>query len=293
MRVTVLGLIVGLSVAACGGDTKDPATIADAVADAAVVPDVPAPGDTAVEDMAVEDTAVEDTAAEDTAVEDTAIEDVADSSGCTPIGDEDGGGPPLPCLVDCDPAKEVARECVNGSWKCPAGSKFDCPPVQDCAATSESTLKGATIVITATDCTFTQGEAAAGVEIGYSVEIAEDLQDIISKPTDAGGCDQPGPSGLRVSEKLEGGEQSYCLCDVGLCMPPEQKGVTIKKGSYPASFKWDGVNWFGPSDFNNPKGPPFPPGTYTLTLRSTGSTDVPGVPIPFEIKATATVTILP
>jgi len=33
-----------------------------------------------------------------------------------------------------------------------------------------------------------------------------------------------------------------------------------------------GVNWTGPSDTGNPKGAPFPPGDYTLTVSTTPGT---------------------
>ena len=46
----------------------------------------------------------------------------------------------------------------------------------------------------------------------------------------------------------------------------------MPKGTYPRTFTWDGVNWRGPSDTGNPKGPPFPPGDYTLTIAATPGT---------------------
>src|SRR6185503_6625777 len=84
-------------------------------------------------------------------------------------------------------------------------------------------------------------------------------------------CGTPGPSGLYTFEKLSGDGQSYCLCDGGKCAPPTNVPITLKAGTYPSSFTWDGKNWSGPSDFGNPKGPPFPAGSYTLDVSATGT----------------------
>jgi len=46
----------------------------------------------------------------------------------------------------------------------------------------------------------------------------------------------------------------------------------LRKGTYARTFTWDGVNWTGPSDTGNPKGAPFPPGDYTLTVSTTPGT---------------------
>jgi len=47
--------------------------------------------------------------------------------------------------------------------------------------------------------------------------------------------------------------------------------VTIKKGTYHATFTWDGKNWSGPSDTGNPKGAAFPTGDYHLDVSAIGS----------------------
>jgi hypothetical protein len=46
--------------------------------------------------------------------------------------------------------------------------------------------------------------------------------------------------------------------------------TTLHQGVYHASFNWDGVNWSGPSDTSNPKGAPFPAGSYRLDITATG-----------------------
>ena len=65
-------------------------------------------------------------------------------------------------------------------------------------------------------------------------------------------------------------------------------GGTVKKGTYTHSFTWDGRNWNGPSDTGQPKGPAFPPGTYTLTVTVHGKVilDAAGQKAPYQIART-------
>ena len=158
------------------------------------------------------------------------------------------------------------------------------------APTSSSTLSNVTIaVVQATQCLFTLAEAAAGIEIPYAIYIDKDIPDVVVKTGGGGSCAQPGESGLIVFEQLDGGEQSYCICDAGKCAPPAEVPVTLKAGTYLGKFAWDGKNWFGPSDFGNPKGPPFPAGKYTLHLTAIGTASGQD----FEVKATLPVTLVP
>lgn len=115
---------------------------------------------------------------------------------------------------------------------------------------------------------FTLAEVKAGVEFEYQVVVTADLMGVTTESINT--CDQPGPSGLFVSERIDGGDQAYCLCDQGKCPNPVEPPFVLKAGAYPDGLPWDGVNWNGPSDFNNPKGPPFPPGLYTVTARAIG-----------------------
>ncbi|HLT36413.1 MAG TPA: hypothetical protein VK034_09005, partial [Enhygromyxa sp.] len=89
-----------------------------------------------------------------------------------------------------------------------------------------------------------------------------------------------GPSGLIVFERLSGDDQQYCLCDSGLCAGPGSSPVTIPAAQTPASFEWNGHNWYGPSDTSNPLGPPFPVGSYVLEVSARGT--VGGAP--FEVR---------
>jgi hypothetical protein len=150
------------------------------------------------------------------------------------------------------------------------------PPAIDavaaaCTPTGASSLAGVTIDFPSPRCTFTLAEAAAGLAIPYRVVVASPVAQVVPAPLDAGGCGQPDASGLIVAGSIGGGTQRYCVCDTGLCPAPDQTPHAVPAGTYPATFTWTGENWSGPSDTNNPKGPPFPPGDYTLLVTTHGT----------------------
>lgn len=136
-------------------------------------------------------------------------------------------------------------------------------------------------------CVFSLAEAAAGISIGYEVVIDADVPDVVAQAQTT--CTGPGPSGLAVFEQISGNGQSYCICDSGLCPPPPDTPKTLKAGTYPGSFEWDGKNWSGPSDTGNPKGPPFPAGSYELLLSAKGTQGT----TPFDVQSTLVVTLVP
>jgi len=169
------------------------------------------------------------------------------------------------------------------------GANVLCEAVPECTTTTTTTLDGVTIQFKAERCTFTLAEAAAGLTIPYQVLVSAAWEGLVPQPQDAGHCDQPGPSGLILFERLSGDDQEYCVCDTGLCMPPDDTPIGLSPGAYPGQFEWDGKNWWGPSDTMNPKGEPFPAGTYTLEVSAKGQRVSP--PGPFEVKATLTITL--
>jgi hypothetical protein len=118
--------------------------------------------------------------------------------------------------------------------------------------------------------TFTLAEVAKGVKFPYRAEVRQDVPGMIPNPQNTGGNKPNDPSGLQPFPVVSGNGQRYCLQDVGLGPPPSQTPRTIKKGKYDYSFSWDGRNWTGPSDFGNPKGKPFPPGTYQFMVSALG-----------------------
>ncbi len=156
-----------------------------------------------------------------------------------------------------------------------------------CDGAGSSNLEGVCIVFPPQQDSFTLAEAKAGVVFKYEVLVLADLANITTEPINI--CDQPGPGGLFVGERVEGNDQSYCLCDQGKCPNPVVPPFVLKAGSYPDSLPWDGVNWNGPSDFNNPKGPPFPPGMYTVKIRAIGQHDGQ----PFEVTGELPITLKP
>jgi hypothetical protein len=60
------------------------------------------------------------------------------------------------------------------------------------------------------------------------------------------------------------------MCDTGLCAGQDVSYTATTIGTHTHNFVWDGQNWFGPSDFGNQPGPPFPPGAYTLRIKAQG-----------------------
>jgi hypothetical protein len=185
----------------------------------------------------------------------------------------------------------------------PQGNDMVClnaiPPQVDaggsCIVGFSSTLYGAALLFDDAPCSYSLADVAAGIEIPYHEQIDTPIGWLHPAPGDAGGCQQPDEAGLIVSYTIAGGGQSYCLCDTGLCAP--QTFITSAAvGNYDHQIAWDGRNWYGPSDTGNPKGAPFPVGTYTVTLTAAGAAE--GVPDQssggaFTMTATRTITITP
>ncbi len=147
------------------------------------------------------------------------------------------------------------------------------PPPEDCTGVGSSTLAGACIFFESAGGSWSLSEAAAGIEIPYTVLVEAEIPGVVNSKQDAGGCGQPGPSGLILFEDLGGDGERYCLCDTGLCADPPQIPVTIPASETSATFAWTGTNWWGPSDTGNPLGEPFPAGTYTLEVSALGAVD--------------------
>jgi hypothetical protein len=120
---------------------------------------------------------------------------------------------------------------------------------------------------------FTLAEVAKGVRFEYRIVVRRDLDGVIPKARDVGGAAGPGPSGVHPFEEISGNGQSYSLRDLGLGWDDDRPRL-IGKGTHVLSFDWDGKNRGGPSDTDNPKGSPFPPGTYTLRVRLAGQANL-------------------
>ena len=169
------------------------------------------------------------------------------------------------------------------------------PPPREgpaCNGAASSTLPGVRLQFPDDKCSYTQAVLAAGIVMKYELVIDADVTGVHPTPADAGRCGMPdAASGLIVGFKLEGQGQQFCRCDVGPC-PGGTFTTTARKGTYAGGIAWDGRNWGGPSDTNNPKGPPFPPGTYTLTVSAGGTREVAGgAPQSFAVSAARFITV--
>jgi hypothetical protein len=159
-----------------------------------------------------------------------------------------------------------------------------------CMVSNDSTLPGVSIAFRApVACQFTLAQAQAGIAIPYDVVVAQDVAGVVPTQQDAGHCGTPGPSGLIVSGSVTGGGQTYCLCDIGFCAPSALPAVTLHAGTYAGTFSWQGRNWGGPSDTNNPMGAPFPTGNYLLLVVATGTHNGVG----FQVNGALSITLTP
>lgn len=161
------------------------------------------------------------------------------------------------------------------------------------AWTAESSLPGVRFDLSGNPPAITLERAARGVAFVYRTIVGEDLESVVAAPLDGGRCDRPDASGLAVLERIEGGGQTYCLCDVGRCAPEEHRGP-LSAGVYEARFPWDGRNWYGPSDTSNPEGDPFPPGAYELRIAAAGTYRASdGSEVPYEVHGTLEFLLVP
>jgi hypothetical protein len=168
---------------------------------------------------------------------------------------------------------------------------------EDCRIPAQSNLDGVTIRFTASPlkCTFTLAEVAAGIDVPYEISIAHDVAATVPG---IHACTSPDASGLAPYESVDGAGQHYGIDDTGLCQPQTQK-VTIKAGTYPHSFHWDGRNWTGPSDFGQPEGAAFPVGAYVLSVDAAGTIGAVsdggdgGTATPYDVVAKMHVQIVP
>lgn len=180
-------------------------------------------------------------------------------------------------VVDSAVAGDAARD----------GASVDAGP---CSGTSltDPVLDGVRLAVRG-PCVFTLAQARAGISVPYDIVVEHAITGVVARPQDGGGCGRAGASGLIPFAELTGGGQRYCLCDTGLCVPPPTTPVTLAAGTTSAQFTWDGVNWTGPSDTGNPKGPAFPAGSYTLRVSATGTVNGSA----FTVAATYPITLVP
>ncbi len=146
-------------------------------------------------------------------------------------------------------------------------------PVFCASQEGSSTLDGVRVVFPEQSCRFTLEEAQAGVRFVYELVVQEDVAGVITEVQEAGGCGSFVTSGLEFGIVVSGAQQRYCLCQIGGCGELLREPMVLAAGVYRGEFVWDGVNWNGGGDAPLPKGPAFPPGFYTLTVRTVGSVE--------------------
>ena len=126
--------------------------------------------------------------------------------------------------------------------------------------------------------TFTQAELADGVSFEWRLVVPQTVDEVYPDNPDPNCC-PVGVGPLRAMEKVEGNSQYYCDCDHGLCEPSgceTPAAMALEAGSTTQTFVWPGVNWTGPSDTNEPYGPAFLRGTYTVRVQAIGQWRPPG-----------------
>lgn len=138
---------------------------------------------------------------------------------------------------------------------------------------------------------FTLAEAAKGIKLPYKIIIERDLADIAPMAFPPSFHEPAGPSGLHPREIISGNNQFYGLIDFGLGFPPKEVVKSLKKGTYTHAFEWDGRNWRGPSDTGQPKGKPFPVGTYEVTVTIRGNVIIDQKKMPYEITRKTKLTL--
>jgi len=160
-----------------------------------------------------------------------------------------------------------------------------------CSPSNTSDFPDVAVEIGMSTCVFTLAEAAAGITVPYSIMIGKDVPNVY--PARQGGCSAAGPSLLYPFAIVDGNGQKYCRCDEGLCPAPGPDPVTLKQGTFPSMFGWDGKNWNGPSDTGSIEGAAFPPGQYSLRVSVTGQYDDAGAKKDFKAQSELVITLVP
>ena len=198
------------------------------------------------------------------------------------------------CAKSCAGDDRAEPTCGMSLWHCPQGTfRTDRYCENECEVdVSNVSLEGVEIRFPGT-CRWAIGKVREGIDIPYEVVVEEEISGIVPTPTDAGSCDRPGDSGLITSVVFQGDDQRWCRCDTGNCPRPQYKPKTLEPGTYRNTVHWEGRNWTGPSDTGNPKGEPFPPGTYEMSVQTRGERAFPdGRRKKFKVEATMEIELI-
>ena len=174
-------------------------------------------------------------------------------------------------------------ELVIGEW-----STTDVQVLNGPVADDESFEQSVKIAFPRGGYSWTLDEVAGGVTLAYDVIVTGTFERVSSTA--------PGSktaTGFCPLDSIRGNGQSYHPHDHGHPGPPEFDGHIVLPGRTRHALPWDRRNWTGPSDFDNPKGPPFPAGTYRMEVVLCGQADTGGGLRPFRIARSTTVTLQP
>lgn len=172
--------------------------------------------------------------------------------------------------------EDIACSQEAGTWPI---SKDPCTP------SNHSDLAGVRIEFDPQPCAFTLAEAQAGISFSYRVIVDNDLPSVNVKTPNGNACFSVDASGLPTKATVTGAGQRYAIDDAGRCAAQSAVAVDLHKGTYTDVFVWTGRNWSGPSDTNNPLGPAFPAGDYTVDVTVNGAD--------FVVWSRLTITLVP
>lgn len=164
------------------------------------------------------------------------------------------------------------------------GCGHEAPADSVCIGTSQSTLPGVSFVFDRQPCERSLGEAVAGFDISYVVDIEAVVPTVAPRSQDSGGCEQPGASGLTVHAQFGDSPHVYCECDTGLCPSDPQPPVDLQPGTFADHVHIQARDWNGPSDTGIEPGEAFPAGNYDVILSATGTVVVEASTWPFTVS---------
>lgn len=230
---------------------------------------------------------------------------------------------PLPAAAEAAPAHGQApavAQAPTASPESPRAPAAEPATANDCNDKIESNLPGASIRVTTKVCSYSAATLSKGVEVAYEVRFDRAVRGVRPYHRDdralvpwprwaaghSSGCYKPGDaSNVHVAYWIEDGKpymppirtpedalqptmRLWCPQCEGWCVPQTVPAAAVDAGVYPQTTRaWKGDDKLHAS--------PFPPGEYTLTLRTDGSyvPDGASEPQPFHMQTTRRISITP
>ncbi len=152
----------------------------------------------------------------------------------------------------------------------PAPAEASAAPT--CATSSRSTLEGARVTLGA-PCVVSLAAALDGVDARVTFFLPRARPLTVNKP-DGGKCVTEGPAGVAFDLYVEGGGHRWRpKGDVGLCASGPTYEVNAPGGNASTTFRVVARDFNGPSDTSFKPGAAWPPGTYTIHAKASGTAD--------------------